>query len=607
MKLRALLLCALAVPAFADEGLWLFSRFPRDAFKEKYGSEVTNAFLDHLRFSSVSIGTASGAFVSARGLLLTNQRVAADCLARHNALQDGFYAAAAPQEQRCEKLEARVLVSIEDVTTQVKSAAAGAAKAADALARRTAAIAAIEKACAARTVAACAVVNLYSGERYDLYQYKTYRDLRLVFAPERAIAQFGGNPASITYPRYALDLAFLRAYENGSPAATPQFLKWSAEGVKDGSVVFAVGSPAATARLSTVAQLNFYRDTMLPFALSRVQSRIVDLRAFAAKSAENQSAAELTLASLGAEYIQLAGKRIGLADATTMARKANFERRLRNAVQHDPKLGAEGAKVWDDVAAAYKTWAPSEREYQVLAFPMTDAPDPRVKEVLEARYQEELKALKDRQIDVPKIKKNGQEVVKSKTPLDVPRDKLLKKHQDTIEALETSAAERIAQYRYRIFGDADYPDATGTPRITFGAVKPYKDRTEAPVPFATTFGGLYHLAAPQDPYKLPSRWVDGKPLLDLVMPMNFVSTCDLTSGASGPAVNAAGELVGFTFDGNRDSIALTYLYSDETARAVHVASQGVVEVLQKLYKTPELLTELGLPPVPAARTSESKP
>jgi hypothetical protein len=575
MKLRCLILvCALAAPVLADEGLWLFSQFPKDAFKEKHETEVTDAFLDHLRLATVHIGTGAGAFVSARGLLLTNQHLATECLAKANALQDGFYAAAEAQEVRCAGLEAQVLVSMEKVTDQVKAAAAGVTKAADALEKRNTAIAAIEKACAAKTGNVCSVVKFYSGERYDLYQYRKYSDLRLVFAPERIIALFGGNPANQTFPRYALDIAFLRAYENGAPAATPQFLHWGA-GVKDGATVFAVGNPAATARLSTVAQLNFYHDYVLPLTLARVQSRIVDLRAFAAKSADNQRAAELTLTNLGSQYKLLAGKLIGLSDTTLMARKTNFERRLRNSVQHDPKIGAEGAKVWDEVATAYKTWAPSEKAYEVLAFPMTDAADPAVKAVLEARYQEEIKALKDKQIEATKVR-------------------LIKKHQETIEALETSAAERIAQYRYKIFGDADYPDATGTPRITFGLVKAYRDRTEAPVPYAGTFGGLYYLAYPQEPYKLPQRWVDGKATLDLVTPMNFATTCDITSGASGPVVNAAGELVGLTFDGNIESIALTYLYSDETARAVHVATQGIVEALRKLYKTPALLNELGI-------------
>ena len=571
---RLLLVFVLALPVLADEGMWLFSQFPKKAFQEKHGTEVTDAFLDHLRLSTVRIGAGAGAFVSPRGLLLTNQHLVAECLANAKSLEEGFYAAGEAQEARCPGLEAQVLVGIENVTEKVKSAAAGITKPADALEKRNTAIGALEKACAEKTGNACSVVQLYSGERYDLYQYRRYNDLRLVFAPEHSIAQFGGNPANNTFPRYALDIAFLRAYENGAPAATPHFLKWG-EGVKDEATVFAVGRPASTARLSTVAQLNFYHDTMLPAALARLQSRIVDLRAFAAKSAANQHAAELTLTTLGAEYKLLAGKLIGLNDATLMARKTNFERRLRNAVQHDPKIGTEGGKVWDEVATAYKTWAPFEREYQVLAFPMNDAADPGVKAVLEARYQEELKALKEKQPETAKAR-------------------LVKKHQETIGALETSAAERIASYRYKIFGDAEYPDATGTPRVTFGLVKAYKDRTEAPVPYAGTFGGLYYFAYPQDPYKLPPRWANGKSSLDLITPMNFATTCDITAGASGPVVNTEGEIVGLTFDGNIESIALTYLYSDETARAVHVATQGIVEALRKLYKTGPLLNELGV-------------
>jgi len=180
--------------------------------------------------------------------------------------------------------------------------------------------------------------------------------------------------------------------------------------------------------------------------------------------------------------------------------------------------------------------------------------------------------------------------------LEDPARKLRKKHEETIESLEASSAERIAQYRFKIFGANDYPDATSTPRVTFGAVKAYRDKTEAPVPYATTFGGLYHLAANSGPYQLPQRWVEGKALLDLVMPFNFASTCDITDGSSGsPAVNAQGEIVGMVIDGNIESLALTYAYSDDQARAVHVASRGVVEVLRKLYRTPALLKELGLP------------
>jgi hypothetical protein len=668
MKLRGLiLLCVFVLPVAADEGIWLFNQFPKGTVKEKREFDVTDSFLDHLRLSSMQLGAGSGAFVSRQGLVLTAHRVVADCVAKaggaqHNYLKDGFYAASRADEVRCPDLDARVLVAIEGVTTQVKNAAPESPKslkqsvndktAADALQKRNAAVARIEKACAEKTGNTCTVVRLFSGERYDLYQYKKYSDLRLVFAPERAITFFGGNPSNLTFQRYGLDVAFLRAYENGKAAATPQFLKWSEDPVKEGDLVFAAGSPIATSRLSTAAQLNFYRDYTVSIELARLRTRIRDLRDFASKSADNLKSVELPLTSLGNEYKLTAGKLIGLNDSFMMARKANFEKKLRQSVEHDPKLGVDGGKVWDEVAAAYKTWAPFERPYQVLEQPAAlgsslfriarglvrggasaQQLDAAIDDVVESnllwRYLEELKTLGDKESPLKAILGNktpqaaAEEFVKTtrlKDPAERKRlasdpaavaqstdpmiklarlleessRKLQRKHADTIEALETSAAERIAQYRYKVFGAADYPDATGTPRVTYGIVKGYKDRTEAPVPFATTFGGLFYLAANnQEIYNLPARWLDGKPKLDLVTPFNFVSTCDITAGPAGaPIVNTQGEIVGVTFDGNLESIQLTYLYSDDAARAVHAAGPGIISALQRLYNTPGLLKEL---------------
>jgi hypothetical protein len=605
------MLMALLVCLLADEGMWPYNQFPKDKLA------VTTEFLDNLRLASIQIGGGSGSFVSPNGLILTNQHLITNCLG--DRVKDGFYSA---EELKCPGLSASVLMSIEDVSTQVKGK----------LPERTAAIARIEKGCAER----CSVVKLFSGGRYDLYHYKTYTDVRLVFAPEYQLAFFGRERDSITYLRYGLDAAFLRAYENGKPAVTPHFLKWSTDGVKEGDQVFAAGNPAPTARSTTAAQLTFYRDTSLPLTLNRLMPRIQALTALGAKGEGP------VLTSLLTQYKLAAGKLIGLRDDRLVARKTIFEGKIRHAVERDPALGMAGGKVWDEVATAYKNWAPFERPYQILEgspapgsslfriarqivrSEIVDA-DVSINEPIEilmlTSYLEELQKLGDKESPLKQIlsgrtprqaaeefvktsklanpaeRRNNQEdgMIHLAALLDPPARRLKKKHGDMIQSLETSAAEKIAQYRFRLFGAADYPDATSTPRVEFGAVKGYLDRAGVPAPYAATFSGLYYRVNDAGPYMVPKRWVDGRAALNVVTPLDFVSTCDIGSGDYGsPVVNRAGELVGVTFDGNLESLPDTYLYTSEGARAVHVAAQGIAEALEKIYKAGPLLKELGV-------------
>ena len=352
-------------PVAADEGLWLFNQFPKDVVKQKYSFEVTDQFLENLRLASLHVGAGSGAFVSPRGLIVTSRRAVAECAGKATPqIADPFLATTEAEEAKCAGVNADVLVSLEEVTKQVKQGVTDKMKPAEALERRNASIAGIEKACAQKSGNVCAVVKLSSGERYDLYQYKRYADVRLVFAPEFGIANFGGSAAEVTYPRYSMDVAFLRAYENGQPAATPHFFRWSGEAVQENDLLFAPGSPISTVRLATAAQLDFYRDHVLNVAVNRLALRIEDLRTAAPKSA--------ALAALGAQYKLTAGKLIGLKDEWLVARKTNFERKLRNAVEKDPKLGTEAGKVWDQVATAYKNWTPDERRYQILESPAAE-------------------------------------------------------------------------------------------------------------------------------------------------------------------------------------------------------------------------------------------
>jgi Peptidase S46 len=635
MKCVLFVLAGLAAwPAAADEGLWPFNQFPTDTVKEKREFAVTDAFLDNLRLASVRIADGAGSFVSPNGLLLTNQHLVAGCIPN---VEEGFLASAKTPEVKCAGLEAGVLLSIEDVTTKVKGTGD---KGTHAIEQRNAAIAGVERQCAAKSGNSCSVMKLFSGGRYDLYEYKKYSDVRLVFAPERALAFFGRERDSITYLRYGLDIAFLRAYENGKPAATPHFLKWSAETVKDGDLVFAEGDPAPTARATTAAQLTFYRDTALPLLLGRLGPRIQKLNAFS-----NKSEAQATLTELLEAYKTSAGKLIGLRDDRLVLRKTSFDSKIRKAVERDPKLGTAGGKVWDDVAAAYKTWGPLEKPYEILEgapapgsklfriarqIVRGETPDAgpvasdAVETLMIAQYLEELKNLGDKHAPVKALlggktsqqaaegyvsssklrdpaerrKATGKSedgMIRLATILEEPSRKIGKRHDEVIGALEASAAEKIAGYRLQLFGAADYPDGTSTPRVSYGVLKGYTDRAGVAQPFADTFSGLFYRRTKEEAYQVPKRWVDAKDKLDEVTPLDFVSTCDIGGGQPGsPTVNRGGELVGVIFDGNLESLPGTYLYTDEQARAVHVAVQGITQALDNVYQARELLGELGI-------------
>ncbi len=687
MKLWPVFILLAALPVSADEGMWLFQQFPKETVNEKHKFLVTDEFLERLRLASARVGEGSGAFVSPEGLLITNQHLITDCLAKvspqgKDYLRDGFYAPSRDAEIPCPGLQASVLVSTEDVTEKVKAASAGEnITPARALELRNAAIEKLEKECSARTGNQCTVVKLFSGGRYDLYQYKTYNDLRLVFAPEHDLAYFGRERDSITYLRYGLDVAFLRAWKDGKPAATPNFLRWSHEGVKEGDLVFGSGNPQPTLRLATAAQLLFYRDSYLLVTIKRLQARIGQLRELALQSLENRKIVEPVMTEFLTLFKVAAAKYIGVRDDRLVARKYNFEGKIRRAVERDPNLGEQAAKVWSDVAAAYKRWGPSERLYQILeSAPAPGSrlfriarevvrlaaergkPEPeRLREyrqgglaaaekaleetpvihesleiLLLAQYLEELRALNAKEAPVKAILGGKQplqaaeayvKATKLKDPaerkrlaasweavqkpddslirlarlLDEPARQLRKRREETIESLETSATEKIAQYRFQLFGHAEYPDANNTPRVCYGLVKSYVDRAGVFMPHASTFGGLYYRKNNEGPYQVPQRWVALKPALDLVTPLNFVSTCDIGGGDAGsPVVNRAGELVGVTFDGNLESLPGIYLYTDEKARAVHVAVQGIVESLTNVYHASALLKELGAAPVTAA-------
>jgi hypothetical protein len=344
--------------AFADEGMWLYNSFPKDKVKTKYGFEPTQQWLDHVRLSSVRFNNgASGSFVSADGLTVTNHHVGARCIQQLSTggkdyMKTGFYAQSPADEAKCPDLELNQLIKIEDVTAQVNAAVKLGMSVADAGQARRGAMSGIEKSCASSTGLRCDVVTLYAGGVYNLYEYQKYTDVRLVFAPEFDTAFFGGDPDNFNYPRYDLDVAFFRVYENDKPVHLDNYLHWSKAGVKEGDLIFVSGHPGSTDRLKTVSELEFLRDVRYPALLALFTRRIALLQGFGALSAENARIAQEQIFGYQNGFKAITGSERGLKNEDLMAAKDRDEKSLRAAVASNPKLNAEVGDPWDAIAQA---------------------------------------------------------------------------------------------------------------------------------------------------------------------------------------------------------------------------------------------------------------
>jgi Peptidase S46 len=350
----------LSQPVAADEGMWTFDNPPAKLLQEKYGFTPTKEWLDHLRLASVRFNDGgSGSFVSPRGLALTNHHVAFGQLQKVSTPQkdyarDGFFAETQAEEMQCPDLELNLLESMEDVTARVQAAAQPGMKDAEALKARQAEIAKIERESLKATGLRSEVVPLYHGGEYSLYRYKKYTDIRLVFAPERQIAFFGGDPDNFTYPRYDLDMALFRVYENGKPIETPHYLKWNAQGASDNELVFVSGNPGSTSRLDTLAEIELLRDYLLPLRLKILNRTLDALQKYSANGTEQKRQAARPIFGLQNTLKVVNGQYNGLLDKNLMAGLQKREADFRAQVNSKPEWKQAYGGAWSEIAEANK-------------------------------------------------------------------------------------------------------------------------------------------------------------------------------------------------------------------------------------------------------------
>lgn len=362
----------LHITALADEGMWPFNNVPRAEIKKKYGFDVTDEWLKKVQMASVRFNNGgSGSFVSPNGLVLTNYHIVEDIVGEvstpeKDLAKEGFLARTRAEEIKAPSLELNVLQSIEDVTSRVNGAVKDGMKDAEAFAARRAEIAAIEAESTKATGLRSDVITLYQGGQYNLYRYKKYTDVRLVFVPEFQAAFFGGDPDNFNFPRFNIDMALVRVYENGQPVHPENYFKWSTAGVKEGNLVFVTGNPGSTSRLYTVAHLEQLRDTSIPIILRLLERREAVLKKYMAEGEEQTRQAQNELNSVQNSLKVYRGQLKGLKDPALIARKQKEEQALRKAIAENPERQKMYGDAWDAIAKAHHAYPSFIKERRIF-------------------------------------------------------------------------------------------------------------------------------------------------------------------------------------------------------------------------------------------------
>jgi hypothetical protein len=667
---------AFGVAPRADEGFWPYNSIPKAAIKAKYKFDVTDAWLNHLQLATVRFGGGTGSVVSPDGLVLTNHHIGLGTLQRlstpeKDLVKNGFYAATLADELKVPGMTLRVLQGIEDVTAKVNADIKPGMAAKEINAARQKAIEAIQG--EPQAGVSKEVVSLYAGAVHNLYTYKMYNDVRLVFGVEYQTGFYGGDPDNFTYPRYCMDVSMFRLYENDKPAKTAHYLKWSAKGSKDGDLVFTTGHPGTTQRLNTLAHVKYRRDMALPFAIATGEMREAAVKKWMALGDENARQGKTELFGIQNSLKNQRGQLKGLQDPTLMAKKEAWEKRLRAELAKNPAKQQELGNAWETIEKSIETarQLDNDRNFIVNAAGLNSALFGQARQLVRAAYNPQPAGQGGRggapagmggrsgapaAVNLEREKINLTEslgfmqkflgadhavvkrILEGKAPaaratelvektrltdpeirnllqaggkaaIDISTDPMIvlarsletdgqaiaKKYDDEVTAVQAVAYPKIGQAVFAVDGAKAYPDATGTLRLSYGAVKGYMEDGRKIPPY-TYVPGLYERSTQhnnQSPYDLSARWVENKAALNPKTPFNKVTTNDIVGGNSGSAmVDRKGELVGLIFDGNIQMLPGYFIYEETINRAVSVDSRLILEALRKVYKADRIANEI---------------
>ncbi len=692
--LAGAILAALALPALAapvasqaaeidtiperfDFGkMWTYEYPPMEYFSETYGFDADQAWFDRVRMSVLRVPGCSASFVSPNGLVATNHhcvrgRIPSVQREGEALLDDGFYAATVEEERRIPGYYADRLIAARDVSSEVLGAMDAAESAEERRRARSAAIGAVQDRLQREFGGEVHVEvrALYHGGRYSAYVFRRFTDVRLVAAVELQAGFFGGDPDNFTYPRYALDFAFLRVYDdNGEPFESAQHLGWSLEGVEEGSTVFVVGNPGPTNRLLTMAQLELLGDVITPVTVRALADRLEAMRAFYAGSPDVGEAMDLrnTMFGFSNSLKAYSGRLDALRTPQIMTRKRLAEQAFMDSLRADETLWTEYGGVIDSIAAiqaekreladrygAFRLLTssigapavlrrgftaaqlleaqaegdearadtlarqltaiedlPASLEYAMLAIQLGDfqrylGPDSEITRLglREMTPEEAATSLLEAsglatRVATEKSVENAlleQDIAVRLAQEVLPAYRDFATWWSELSQVEADLAGELGRARFDVYGTNVPPDATSSPRITDGVVRPYEyNGTLAPV--YTTFYGMYdhyYSYGPDTDWDLPDGWLPVPDGLDLETPLNFISTSDTYGGNSGsPAITPAVQMVGLNFDRNIEGLSRDFIYLPERGRNIMVDVRAITEALDDVYDADRIVEEL---------------
>ncbi|MGN6062942.1 S46 family peptidase [Brevundimonas sp. UBA7507] len=684
----AVLAFAAASSAQAEEGMWTYDNFPIARANQTLGTSIDQAWLDRVRQSSVKFGGCSAGVISAEGLVMTNNHCVATCVANLSTPQlqyaeTGFTPKSREEELNCPGGSAEILTDITDVTARVQKAGEGLDGQAYTQAREAEAGRIETEACGNDPKIRCQVVSLYRGGQFKLYKFRKYSDVRLAWAPEDRAATFGGDLDNFSFPRFAIDAAFIRLYEDGKPAATPTHFTWNPNKPTEGEPVFVTGNPGSTQRLLTQAQLMTIRDVVLPLdqlIASELRGRLIR---YSEEGEEQAFIAMDPIVGVENTYKRGRGRMAALIDPAFMDQLAGQETVFHRRVAENEALSAEVGDPWAALAEVQPiarelyapmalleggtgmgttsvaggsplfNWAraivrgaqerakPSDQrlpEFADSRLPGVQsslfAERPTYPELEQIRLEwwlsktrewltvdspyvrtllgkESPEALSARLIEgtrladpavrralweggLPAVQASTDPLIQYVLAIDADARAVRTEWDDKVKAPTDRASAQLAAARFAVFGDAVYPDATGTLRLTYGRV----EGTDVPgqrIPAFTTFAGLWDRATGAEPFNVAPKLLAAKDRIDLNAVMNMAVSSDTIGGSSGsPAVNAKGEIIGANFDSTVLTQRNAYGYDRNVNRSVIVTTQAVTTALRDVYDMDHLLSELGV-------------